>query len=678
MKDKENKYKKLMNNTVLFMIGNLGSKFIQFFLVPLYTYTLTTIEYGTVDYVFTTINFLIPIFSIQISDALLRYGLDRAYNKEKIINATFKIIYVGSLISLIISPIAFLNNTLKPWVAYFIILLNLQIYRDLLSIILKIQEKNKQYAINSIVYTFTLCIISIITLKILNLGIRGYFWSYIIANIISIFYLLMQIKLKFHVFVGKTDYYIVKILSKYSIPLIINSLAYWITTASDRYMINYIKGVEYLGIYAVACKIPTIITTITGIFNQAWMISSISEYENENNGEFYKNVFEIYYGTSLIICSFAITFIKPFFRIYVNESYFIAWYSSGVLILSSIYSGVCAFINGIFYAYKKNISITITTLIGAFINILMNFVLIPKYGITGAAMATSFSWLVIMIFRIISVKNISSMEVDAFKIFATSIIIILELLVLKLFDNIYGYLINLSFIIIIMYIEKNVVVLLFKIALNKCKGISKLLREKTRVKKDKKDRENLINHDFSIISSNCIGGVIYHNLNMKFLTPTINLYFSAKDFIKFCENIEYYLSCNIEEIKSKDEYPIIKLGDLVMYGIHYKDYGEFEKKWNERRKRVNLSNCFIMMTERDGCTYEDLLRFDKLNFKNKVVFTHRDYPDIDSAYYIKGTENKNDIINKTKALTDYKYKIFGKRYIDDFDYVKWFNSGRIE
>lgn len=78
------------------------------------------------------------------------------------------------------------------------------------------------------------------------------------------------------------------------------------------------------------------------------------------------------------------------------------------------------------------------------------------------------------------------------------------------------------------------------------------------------------------------------------------------------------------QIKKKNiNYPIGKLDDVTVYGQHYNDFNELKAKWNERKERINWNNIFIFMIERDGCTYQDLLEFDKLPYKNKVVFTKK-------------------------------------------------------
>ena len=87
-------------------------------------------------------------------------------------------------------------------------------------------------------------------------------------------------------------------------------------------------------------------------------------------------------------------------------------------------------------------------------------------------------------------------------------------------------------------------------------------------------------------------------------------------------------------------------------------------------KRINWDNLYILFTDRSGCTEQNLRDFDKLPYKNKVVFTHKPYPDIKSAYYIKGYESEG----KVGILSEWKNNKKIKRVLDQFDFVGWFNS----
>ncbi len=191
---------------------------------------------------------------------------------------------------------------------------------------------------------------------------------------------------------------------------------------------------------------------------------------------------------------------------------------------------------------------------------------------------------------------------------------------------------------------------------------------------DRKNRKRLKNKDFSLITSNCMSGVISHDLGLRFLSPTVNLYFDADDFVKFCENLEHYLKMPLVHIKDAPEaFPVAMLDDIKVYGMHYKTFEELEGKWRERAGRVNLDNLFFMMGQKDGCTEETLRRFDELPYKNKVVFTCKPMPQINCAYYIPGTESKEEPGSISNIMLD-KGLFTGRKFIDDFDYVSFLNG----
>ena len=122
------------------------------------------------------------------------------------------------------------------------------------------------------------------------------------------------------------------------------------------------------------------------------------------------------------------------------------------------------------------------------------------------------------------------------------------------------------------------------------------LREKINLE----NREKLKNSNFSVISSNCNGAFILHDLGQRFNSPTVNLFLYPKDFIKFVKNLKYYLSLDLKFIKEEGiEYPIGLLDDIKIYFMHYKSNEEAENKWNSRKERINYDNIFIMMTARD-------------------------------------------------------------------------------
>lgn len=182
--------------------------------------------------------------------------------------------------------------------------------------------------------------------------------------------------------------------------------------------------------------------------------------------------------------------------------------------------------------------------------------------------------------------------------------------------------------------------------------------------------KNITNSDFTIFSCNCTGGVLYHDLGRQFISPTINLYMPCEDFIKFCENPKKYLELEMKEYTGnvKRDYPIATLGDLTLFLVHYKTIEEAREKWNQRNQRINWDNIFVVGTNRDGFNQELSDRFDALQYP-KVLFTNKP-DDNPNHFYIKGFENEEQV----GTIVEPSNRLSGKRYYDQFDWVKFFNN----
>ena len=199
------------------------------------------------------------------------------------------------------------------------------------------------------------------------------------------------------------------------------------------------------------------------------------------------------------------------------------------------------------------------------------------------------------------------------------------------------------------------------------------LNEFVRNRINLRNQDRLQNTDFSLIASNCNGALILHDLGLKFNSPFVNLWIKPKHFIKLLSDLKRYMDADLEFIEEEGvDYPVGKLLDAVIYFQHYGSHEEALKKWNQRKARINYDNLFVMFTERDGCTHQDLLSFDALPFRNKVVFTKQEYSDIMSSFYVKGFED----LEQVGYLFDYMPRKIGKKYYDQFDYVSWFNNGK--
>lgn len=184
-------------------------------------------------------------------------------------------------------------------------------------------------------------------------------------------------------------------------------------------------------------------------------------------------------------------------------------------------------------------------------------------------------------------------------------------------------------------------------------------------------RLRLKNQQPTIIASNCIGTFMYYDMKLRFNSPTINLSFDMNDYVRFLENLPWYLEQPVVPCEDdRFDYPCGMIGDVEIRFNHYKTFEEAAAKWEERKKRIDWDNLFIIGIDGDECTYESLQRFDALPYKNKVIFTHKPYPEFASAYYLPGFEDLDGI----GRATDSKNQFLVRRYMDEFDYISFLNG----
>ncbi len=147
--------------------------------------------------------------------------------------------------------------------------------------------------------------------------------------------------------------------------------------------------------------------------------------------------------------------------------------------------------------------------------------------------------------------------------------------------------------------------------------------------------------DVSLISMNCVGGIVYHDCESRFMTPTIDLYFDPSDFIKFINNLDLYLA-ETPRIVMGSRFPIGVLGDIKLYFMHYDTPEQALRKWEERKKRINKDKIFVIMAERNGFSDKDFEDFKKIKYP-KFLFTNTKKYECEDSVYMKKYKNLQEL-----------------------------------
>lgn len=183
-------------------------------------------------------------------------------------------------------------------------------------------------------------------------------------------------------------------------------------------------------------------------------------------------------------------------------------------------------------------------------------------------------------------------------------------------------------------------------------------------------------HDISILASNCVGGEIYHNLNLPFNSPTINLWMHQNDFLKFIKDLDYYLNSYLyfsEEMENKCGHPVGMLGEdnraITIYFLHYKTSTEAHRKWEERKTRLIKDKLCLIMCDRDGISYDNIVEFGSIPAYRRILFTYKDYPEFSYTHKMPRDGDNPYVINyqmkKWNGFWKWEFK---------FDCVKWLNG----
>lgn len=423
-KEKPTKYKRLITDTIVFALGNLGSKVILFFMVPLYTNFLSKEEYGTSDLVFTIAQLLVPFVSLVIFDAVLRFGLSKDVNKNDVLKSSFLVIGIGSIVTIIITPLFGFYAPLAEWRWYLCVFVILTMIGNVELNYLKLIERNKAYAVISVLHTLALALANVLLLTKYHWGIRGYLVATILGSMTTVVLGFYAGRIWAALGKGNVDRSLLSEMIHFSAPLILNNVSWWVIQSSDKIMIEAMAGAAALGLYTAATKIPSLINVIISIFSQAWGISSVREYESSNEKGFYTDVFTAYsvIGFGAAVC--INTIVKPFMAIYVSKDFFESWRFVPLLLVSASFSAVASYYGSLYGALKKSVNNMRTTFTAAIVNIIVNYLCILWFGAWGAIIGTVTAYFLLAIYRMVDVLRYIKFD-PHWKEFILNIVIVL-------------------------------------------------------------------------------------------------------------------------------------------------------------------------------------------------------------------------------------------------------------
>ena len=423
-----NKYKNLALNTLIFAIGSFGSKILVLLLTRLYTSNISPADSSTKELLEITANFLLPIFTFSMSEAIIRFGLDKKYNKAEVFTTATVLNGVGLVLMLILGPLLKFITFLDFIDGYTILLLVYvctSAFRSLCSQFVRARGMVKLFSLDGILATMTLFLFNIVFIARFHWGVKGFMLSVILSDLCSAVFLFIVAGL--HQFLGKRYYNkrLATSLMRFAVPLIPTVVMWVITGFSDRLFIRYMHsdkvtlGESAAGIYGYATKVPNLISMVSTIFFQAWNMSAIMENDSEDRSQFYEKVYGAYEALLFIASGFLIAGVQIITPIFVSTSKFgeygDVYMYTPVLVVAVLFMCLDQFLSSIYTATKHTKNSFWTSFAASMANIVLNFFLIPEWGIQGASIATFLSYYLCFWARIIDARYYIPFRFDAAK-----------------------------------------------------------------------------------------------------------------------------------------------------------------------------------------------------------------------------------------------------------------------
>lgn len=399
--------KELAKNTVILSVGRLGTQIVQFLLLPLYTALLTQEEYGTVDLFNTYITLLLPLFNWQFDRGLFRFLVDCRDDENQQINL-ISTVFVCHLIQasfyLVFYAIAsrYIHSPYKIFLALDVLV---SIFLNSMLQIARGKGQNGIYALASFLSISLAAVFNVVFLVGFHMGAWGLFGATLLAKVITLIYTVVSYRIWHFLKVRAVNRNTFWKMLHYSIPLIPNSLSWWVISASDRTVITRFLSVSANGIYAVANKFPNFFIGIYTVFDMAWTETVSLHITDEDRDSFLTESVNHIFMFFSCMCIGLIACMPFIFPLFVNQQFAEAYEQIPILIVAMLFRVVVGLYSAIYIALKKTGAVAKTSAGVAIVNLVINLLLISAIGLYAASLSTLVAFAIMAVYRYFDVKK---------------------------------------------------------------------------------------------------------------------------------------------------------------------------------------------------------------------------------------------------------------------------------
>lgn len=415
-KRKMSDIRKIVKSTGIYFVGNILSKVMVFFLVPLYTKYIDSTAFGYYDAATAIVQFLQNLIFMDIGAVILRYMFDLKENKGKAICVGMSMFFmclivyvVGGSITAVTAPVEY------PWylLAYGLVSMLAQIS----GYICRGYGNNVYYAVSGVVATLVSVSLNLLLILVAKMD----YSSLYIASICSCFvqFAMLEIKNKSYKSLKKQyfDKPLLKEMFKYALPLAVNSVAYWGLTSLNKVLVSFLLGTAANGYLAIANKFTSAVYLLSTCFQLAWTELAYSKDNSlsKETGEYYTKALDLLIRVVMVGLALMLPAIKillAIFPSFIDASYSTSIYLIPLAMGGAIVSIVSSFVGSIFGGIKKTNMVFVSTVIGTLVNAgLVVGLIYAGVGVQAANIGFLVGFFVNLVFRFIALKKCINLKV---------------------------------------------------------------------------------------------------------------------------------------------------------------------------------------------------------------------------------------------------------------------------
>lgn len=387
----------------ILIISNVLLKAVNFFLLPVYTSHLTAEMLGISDTITTFTGLLFPIFMMGLDSAFSAFYYDNEKDQvKKVFHTILLTLTVVGCVPIIfcvfasqISWFLFKSNEYGIIVILSLLSVSFNIWYMPFALDLRMKNKMLLYSLVNVVSSIGMTILNIIFVVFLELGAISLILSTLIVHACQLLLFILVDKMKIERRYFEWD--LLREMMKFAFPLVPGVILSWVLSLSDRYMLLFFHGVKEVGLYGVGTRLVTVLNIFISSVNMAYTTFAYGSKNDSNAKEKYIKVFDLLVLVLSMICYTAALFSKEIISFMTASEYYRSYTIIRDLMFAQLCYGVTSIVAyGVLFK-KKSLYSLLANAIGAILNVVLNFILIPQWGINAAAFTTLAGYLVTFI-----------------------------------------------------------------------------------------------------------------------------------------------------------------------------------------------------------------------------------------------------------------------------------------